>query len=104
MAPPLAAVLGQACRHRSPFRSASQHGTDRGVGVAVQGTSALPGRAGRSIPLRTVELHVCHATFCNRARSFALNPATSPVMPTGLSPKSTARKTQAARYDPARVG
>src|SRR5262249_43512364 len=48
--------------------------------------------------------HACHAAFCSRVRSFALRPSPWPSIPTGLSWNSTARNTQAARYDPAGEG
>src|SRR5262245_28596151 len=73
--------------------------------VTVDPRGALEDRASYQVLLtRLVDRHSCHAAFCNKASSFSHKPATAPSMPTGLSSKSTARKTHTARYDPARVG
>src|SRR5207248_2392099 len=77
--------------------------TEGGVGViAAEFDDAGAGPSG--LLSYGIALHVCHAAFCNRTRSFSVKPATSPSIPTGLSLNNTARKTHAARYDPARVG
>src|SRR5262249_34506339 len=67
-------------------------------------TSACPRCSSHLPPSEQAAWHVSHAACCNRVRSSSDRPGTVLAMPTGLSPNRTARKTQAARYEPASVG
>ena len=56
------------------------------------------------LPSHLNDLHTRHAVFANNARSSSSRAATSLSIPTGFSLNNAARKTHAARYEPARVG